>query len=476
MASRLTIIGGGPGGYTAAFAAARAGLEVTIVEKNHIGGTCLNYGCIPTKTIKTSSDALELAKHLDTFGIEIDGTPSANIAKIIERKNNVIRILRTGLEKTCTKLKISLITGVGEIISNSLVRVHGVEGESQDIESDIIIIATGSGILELPGLKFDHKYIINSDDALELDHIPNNLCIVGGGVIGCEMAFIFNNLGSKVTLIEGLERLLPIPSIDLEVSKLLQREMKKHGIACELGRTLKDAKIEQNQVHATLGPSPFIQNPSAAQSTEKEIQTDMILVTVGRTAQNSKLNLDKLGINTDSRGWVLVNENMQTSIPNIYAIGDILGPAKVMLAHVAAAEGLCAINHILNEDKNKSTMDYSAVPSAIFTSPEVGCVGLSEEQAKELGEEVFCPTLQMRELGKAHAMGELPGFVKLIIRRQDQKILGAHIVGAHATDLIAEVTLAMQMGANLHDIVNTIHAHPTLAEGIFEAALLGLGH
>ncbi len=476
MSSRLTIIGGGPGGYTAAFAAARAGLKVSIIEKKHLGGTCLNYGCIPTKTIKTSSDTLELAKNLETFGIDISGSPSANMDKIIARKNNVIRILRTGLEKTCAKLKINILTGMGEIVSPSLVRVHNNEGQSQDIESDIIIIATGTGILELPGLKFDHKHIINSDDALELSHIPDNLCIVGGGVIGSEMAFIFNSLGSKVTVVEGLERILPIPSVDQEISKLLQREMKKHGIICELGRTLKDATIEQGQVHATLGPSPFIQNPNANQSTEKAIQTDMVLVTVGRTPQTAKLNLDELGIKTDNRGWIEVNDSMQTNIPNIYAIGDILGPTRVMLAHVAAAEGLCAIKHILNKDNSKAIMDYSAVPSAIFTSPEVGCVGLSEEQAKELGEEIFCPTLQMRELGKAHAMGELPGFIKLIIRKQDQKILGAHIAGAHATDLIAEITLAMQMGANLHHIVNTIHAHPTLAEGVFEAALLGLEH
>ncbi len=471
MPLRLTIIGGGPGGYTAAFAAARAGLEVTIIEKNQLGGTCLNYGCIPTKTIKTSSDALELAKHLDTLGININGTPTPQMQKIIERKNNVIRILRGGLEKTCTKLKVKTLIGKGEIISPTLVRVHGEE--SNDIESDMIIIATGTGIMELPSLRFDHKFIIDSDDALELEHIPKTLCIVGGGVIGCEMAFIFNSLGSKVTLVEGLERVLPIPSVDLEISKLLQREMKKNGIICEVGRTVKDAVVKEEKVYATLGPSPFIPNPSPAQSKEQELEFDMILVTVGRIPQNDGLNLDKIGVTTDARGWIEVNEFMQTSVESIYAIGDILGPAKIMLAHVAAAEGLCAIKHILS--KNKSTaMDYTAVPSAIFTTPEVGCVGLSEEQAKELGEDIFCPTLQMRELGKAHAMGELPGFVKLIIRRSDQKILGAHIAGAHATDLIAEITLAIQMGASLHHIVNTIHAHPTLAEGVFEAALLGL--
>ncbi len=478
MSLRLTIIGGGPGGYTAAFAAARAGFQVNIVEKDHLGGTCLNYGCIPTKTLKTSSDALELALRLDSFGIDLNGTPSVNMPKIIERKDGVLKILRGGLEKTCAKLKIATFKGQAQILAHNKVRVH-IEGEqSQDLESDYIIIATGSGILELPSLKFDHKKIINSDDALELKKLPQRLCIVGGGVIGCEMAFIFNSLGVDVTLVEGLERVLPIPSVDVEISKLLQREMKKQGIKTELGRTLKEVTTDNDILNAILGPSPFIEKASAAQSAEKTLQTDMVLVTVGRIPQTAGLDLEQVGIKTDARGWIEVNDFMQTSLENVYAIGDIVGPAKVMLAHVAAAEGLCAIKHILSEKHGKATdpMDYTAVPSAIFTSPEVGCVGLSEAQAKELGEDVYCPVLQMRELGKAHAMGELPGFFKLIIRKSDKKILGAHIAGAHATDLIAELTLAMQMNASLSDIVATIHAHPTLAEGVFEAALLGLEH
>ncbi len=478
MPLRLTIIGGGPGGNAAAFHAARAGIHVTIVEKTYLGGTCLNYGCIPTKTIKASADALHQAKHLESFGISFEGGPKADMTKIIERKNKVLNILRGGLEKTCAKLKIDVVQGQGEIVSPSLVRVHDAQGNSQDLESDFILIATGTGILELPNLKFDHKYIINSDDALELTEIPKKICIVGGGVIGCEMAFIFRNLGSEVTIIEGLERLLPIPSVDGDVSKLLQKEMKKNGIACELGRTLTEVKVSDNKVFATIGPSPFIAEPTAAQKTEKSIEVDVVLVTVGRTPQTEGLNLNSVNIETDQRGWIIADEFMQTSAPNIYAIGDVLGPSKVMLAHVAAAEGICAVQSMLakNTGDISKPMDYMVIPSAIFTSPEVGCVGYSSEEALENGEDILCPTIQMRELGKAHAMGEITGFCKLVVRKDNKKILGAHIVGAHATELISEMTLAIQMGAKVDDIAATIHAHPTLAEGIFEAAMLGLEH
>ncbi len=476
MSLRLTIIGGGPGANAAAFTAARAGMNVTMVEKKHMGGTCLNYGCIPTKTIKASADAFELANRLDSFGISLDCTPKVNMTKIMERKNNVVRILRGGIEKTCDKLKINVLKGKGQIVSSSVVRVQDEQGQSQDIESDFILIATGSGILELPSLKYDQKYILNSDDALELTHIPKKLCIVGGGVIGCEMAFIFKSLGSEVILLEGLERLLPIVAIDADISKFLQREMKKHGIVCELGRTLTNVNIKDDKVFATIGPSPFIVEHTAAQKVEKPIEVDAVLVTVGRTPQTEGLGLEKVGIKTDERGWIKVDEVMQTSAQNIYAVGDVLGPSKNMLAHVAVAEGICAVESMLAEAKGdiSKPMDYMAVPSAIFTSPEVGCVGFSEEEAEEYGEEFFCPTIQMRELGKAHAMGEIAGFCKLIVRKGDNKVLGAHIAGAHATDLIAELTLAIQMGARIDDIAATIHAHPTLSEAVYEAAMLGL--
>ncbi len=473
MSLRLVVIGGGPGGYAAAFAAARAGMQVTLVEKKYLGGVCLNYGCIPTKTLKASAEALELALRLQEYGIDSQGI-TLNMPLVVERKEKVCGILRKGLEKTCAKLKITYLQGKGKILASDPQKVVQVEddaGEMTTIEADRILLATGSQIIELPGLTFDHTHILDSDDALALTNIPEHLCIVGGGVIGCEMAFIYNAFGAKVTLVEGLERVLPLPSVDNDVSKLLQKEMKKHGIICEVGRTLKDVRVIDGKVHGVLAPSPFLEKHSAAQSKEQEIVMDAVLVSVGRKAHIEGLNLENVGVEVDAKGWIVADAQMQTSVSGIYAVGDALGPSRIMLAHVATMEGLCAVQHMLGHEVS---MEYTAVPSAIFTTPEVGCVGLSEEQAKEVGFAVASSTFQMRELGKAHAMGEIAGFFKLVYEEESKKLLGAHIVGAHATDLIAELTLALQIGASIEDVAKTIHAHPTLAEGVFEAALFAL--
>lgn len=463
--TRLTVIGAGPGGYTAAFAAADAGMEVTLIEKAHMGGTCLNSGCIPTKTIKASADALETAHRLAEFGITGQGTASVDPVAVLARKEKVCSILRGGLEKACGKHKVTLLQGAGTIINAQRVDVALNDGTSCTVEGDSLLIATGSSILELPSLPFDHKHVISSDDALNLDRIPKSIIIVGGGVIGCEMAFIYKAFGADVTLVEGQDRILPLPSVDADMSSLLQREMKKRRITLECKRTLKDVRVENGIVHAVLAPFP------AGNDSTKEVpvEADMVLVNVGRIPNTKNLGLEAAGIATDPRGWISVNQYMETSVPNIYAIGDILGPQHVMLAHVASMEGLCALD---NMQGKRRPMDYSAVPSGIFTSPEIGCVGLSEQQAIDQGFKVRCATSQMRELGKAQAMGELAGLFKLVTDADSGKILGAHIAGAHATDLIAELTLAMHMGATAADIAATIHAHPTLAEGVYETALM----
>lgn len=469
----LTVIGAGPGGYTAAFAAAKAGMTVTLVESDRLGGTCLNSGCIPTKTLKASADALELALRLAEFGITAHTSPQqspvVDAPAVLARKEKVCATLRGGLEKACVHHKVNLVRGQASVISATQVDVRLADGSSQSIAGDTVLLATGSSVLELPSLPFDHKHIISSDDALNLDHIPQRIVIVGGGVIGCEMAFIYRAFGASVTVVEGQDRILPVPGIDADICSLMQREMKKRRIACECNRTLKDVQVQGGCVHGVLAVSPFLKNPTPAQQKETPIEADMVLVTVGRVPNTQGLGLEAAGITTDARGWISVNEYLETSVPGIYAIGDILGPQKIMLAHVAAMEALCVVNTLTG--KGRKAMDYSAVPSGIFTSPEVGCVGLSEQQAKEQGFEVRCATFQMRELGKAQAMGELPGLFKIISDASNGKILGAHIAGAHATDLIAEATLAITLGASVQDITKTIHAHPTLAEGFYEAAL-----
>lgn len=469
MSQRITIIGGGPGGYTAAFSAAKAGALVTLVEAAHMGGTCLNWGCIPTKTLKASAEALETAHRLAEFGIAGGGEARPDMPAIVARKNKVSEILRGGLEKTCARLKVTLLRGRGEVVNAGLVRVHAADGSVQDVVGDKVIIATGSSTLNLPTLPVDHARIITSDDALELQAVPGRMLVVGGGVIGCELAFIFQALGSKVTVVEGLDRVLPVPSIDADLSKLIQREMKKRGIGCELARTATRAEVTQNGVQITLGPSPFVKDLPPSAQKESVLEADVVLVAVGRVPNTAGLGLAEAGVETDPRGWIKADTTLQTNVPGIYAVGDVLGPARIMLAHVASMEGLVAVRNCLGASE---VMEYSTVPAAVFTSPEVATVGLTESQAREQGYNVACPQSNFRELGKAQAMGELAGLFKLVVDVDTGKLLGAHLAGAHVSDIIAEPTLAMQLGATAKDLARTIHAHPTLAEGIFETAHL----
>ena len=466
MTQKITIVGGGPGGYTAAFEAAKAGAEVTLIEAGHMGGTCLNWGCIPTKTFKASAEALENAQRLREFGISGECSASADMPAIVARKDKIACALRGGLEKTCSKLKVNMIQGTARVVNTNLVRVQTREGEEQEISGDKVIIATGSRNLDLPSLPVDHEKIITSDDALDLDHVPERMLIVGGGVIGSELACIFQAFGSKVTIVEGLDRILPLPSIDQDMSKLMQREMKKRQISCEICRTAVKAERSENGMAVTLGPSPFLDQVPANAQKEKVVETDLVLVAVGRVPNTEGLGLAEAKVETDKRGWIVADESCRTSQAGIYAIGDILGPSKVMLAHVAVMEGLVAARNCLGKNE---VVDYGVIPSAVFTSPEVATVGLTEAQAKELGYNVICRQSQFRELGKAQAMGELSGVFKLIVDADSDKLLGAHLAGAHVSDIIAEPTLALSLGARGRDIARTIHAHPTLAEGMFEA-------
>jgi dihydrolipoamide dehydrogenase len=469
---KIIIIGAGPGGYAAAFKAARAGAFVTLVDKSDMGGTCLNNGCIPTKTIKASADALKLARRLDQFGIvpagfhPFDaGTAFFNVdmPSVQVRKENVRKTLCAGLEKTCVALKVRLVRGQAELQAGGSVLVHTASG-IEIIHGDAIILANGSKTLDLPSLPVDHTWIFNSDDALDLHTIPRRMLIVGGGVIGCEFAFIYRAFGSDVTIVEGLDRLLPLPSVDVEISRLLQREAKKCGLHVALAQTVKSVTVSRRGVTCELGTSPFMKGITGP---DISIEVDAVLVAVGRAPNCQGLNLSEAGVATDATGWIVVDDRMRTSVDGIYAIGDTLGPSRIMLAHSATAEGLCAVDNCLG---NKIHMDYSVIPSAIFTSPEIGIVGLSEAQAKEQGRDVRSCLVQFREMGKAHAMGELPGFFKLVCEKGSGRILGVHIAGAHSTDIIAEAALAIKNSLTVEDVANTIHAHPTLAEGMCEAA------
>ncbi len=469
MALRITVIGAGPGGYTAAFDAARRGAEVTLVESKWLGGTCLNCGCIPTKTLKSSAEALETIHRAAEFGIKATDAPAVDMPAVIARKCKVSEILRGGLEKTCQKLKVKVIMGRGQVMSANLVKVTMPDGSVENVEGEKVIIATGSNVLNLPSLPVDGKYILSSDEALELDHVPARLVIVGGGVVGMELGFIFRAFGSEVTVVEGQNRLLPVPSVDEEMSKLLLREAKKKGIKVELCRTVVSTKVEAGKVFADLGPSPFLPPELIPASAKKPatLESDCLFMTIGRVANSAGLGLAEAGIDTDKRGYIVVNDFLETSVPGVYAIGDILGPMRIMLAHMASAEAHVAVANIFGAQQKPN---YQVVPSGIFSSPEIGDVGLTEAQARAKGLDVATSEFQFRELGKAQAMGELPGVFKLVIEKSSGKLLGAHFAGAHATDLIAECAVALQLGATAKDIANTIHAHPTLAEGVMEAA------
>ena len=457
---KLTIIGAGPGGYSAAFAAAKAGVEVTLVERAKLGGTCLHTGCIPTKTLRSSADVLEMSGRLAEFGITGECALKADMPAIVNRKRKVTATLQTGLEKTCAQLKVRVVYGKAELVSAKLVRVTTAEG-TEEVESDNVIIATGSSPLELPALPVDHARVLSSDDALELQAVPPSLIIVGGGVIGCELAFIYRAFGSKVTVVEGQNRVLPLPSVDEEISRLLQREMKKKGIAVELSHTV--SRVTPCDGGAAVEIAPF---PTGA-GDSRVLNASAVCVTVGRVPNTA--GLAEAGIALDQRGWIVVDDTLETSVPGVYAIGDVTGPRRIMLAHMAAAEAHTAVHNILHPEKKK-VQSYTVVPSAIFTSPEIGDVGLTEEQAREQGIAARSAVFQFRELGKAQAMGALSGLFKIVAEEGTGKLLGVHIAGAHASDLIAEATFALQKGCSARDLFETIHAHPTLSEGLYEAA------
>lgn len=460
----LAIIGGGPAGYTAAFEAARRGLEVTLIEKEQLGGTCLNHGCIPTKSMRASADALIMAQRMVEFGVTGCAKPEIDPQAVNKRVKSIIGILAGGLRKTCIDLGIKLIHGEAALVGDRRIRIATSDGQ-EEIAADAILLAPGSRERELPGLSFDHRHILDSSDALELEAYPRSLIIVGGGVVGCELACIFRAFGSDVTIVEGQDRLLPLAAVDSDVSSLLAREMRKRKIRLLMGATLAGAKIKAGRVRAGIAPSPAAEPRKAAGI--GTLEADAVLVVVGRAAAVADMGLAQVGIEMDRHGWIQVDEKLETSVPGIFAAGDALGPAHTMLAHVAAMEGLAIVEGLTG---GNGSMNYHAVPSAIFTDPEIGCVGLSEAQAKATGAEIICGVAQMRELGKAQAMGELPGFFKIIADAAYGNILGIQIMGAHASDILAEATLALSASLKAEDLANVIHAHPTLAEGIWEAS------
>lgn len=447
---RLTIVGAGPGGYVAALKAAQLGAQVTVIEDTEVGGTCLNRGCIPTKTLLASAEAYSKAKELEAFGVELNGSVSPNLARMMERKNKVVGLQVKGIRGLFKSWGVKLIEGRGKLLDGHKVEVAGKDGTASVLETDRVIIATGSRPALIPTFPFDGKTILSSTDALNLTEIPKSMIIVGAGVIGCEFACIFRELGTEVAIVEMLPR--AVSTEDMEVSELLERELKKKKIQFITGVSVDKVNGESGGIRASL-------------SNGKEISAEKMLVSIGRALNCDGIGLEEAGVQKGPRGQVAVNEKMQTNIEGIYAVGDVTG--GMLLAHVASKQGMVAA---LNACGHEAKFDGSTVPAAIFTMPEIASVGLREFQAEEKGLKTKTGRFQFRALGKAHAMGEIAGFVKIVADHGSDKVLGVHIIGPHASDLIHEAAIAIKAGLTASDIADTIHAHPTLSEGLMEAA------
>ena len=447
---KLTVIGAGPGGYVAALKAARLGVQVTIIEDTEVGGTCLNRGCIPTKSLIASVEVLQTAKRLNEYGIDIRGEIHPNLSKIMERKNKIVATQVKGIRALFKSWGITLIEGRGRILSPAKVEALKKNGTTEVLETDKIIIATGSRPAELPLFPLDGEHILSSDHAVAITSLPKSLIIIGAGVIGCEFACIFRELGTEITMIEMMPGALS--SEDHEIAALLQRELTKKKIKFFFSSRADRVERNHKGIHMYL-------------SSGEELIAEKLLVSIGRALNVENIGLEELGILRSPRGGIAVNERMETNISGIYAIGDVTGGP--LLAHVASREGIVAACNSCGID---ARMDYSVVPAGTFTSPEIGSVGLREQQAAEQGINVKVGRFQFRMLGKAHVMGEIAGMVKILADAGSGKVLGVHIIGPHASDLVHEGALAMQAGLTAEGLAGMIHAHPTLAESVMEAA------
>lgn len=445
---KVAVIGGGPGGYVAAIKAAMLGAEVTVIEKRKVGGTCLNVGCIPTKALLASSSLISSIKEAKDFGIHINGDIEANFDDIMNRKNKVVNQLISGIEFLFEKRGIKLVNGFGKVIDTNKIEVNKEDGSKELVEADKIILANGSQPVILPMFPYDGDRVITSDEALNLKDIPKSLLIVGGGVIGCEFGQFFRALGTEVTIVEMFDQLLPLE--DKDVAKQLQRQFKKDKIKVMTGVKIEKCEIVDNEVVATL-------------SNGKEVKAEKALLSIGRKPYLDNSGIEDIGIQLD-RGKVIVNENLETNVKGIYAIGDIINTP--FLAHVASKEGLVAAQNAVCG--NSKTVNYAAVPRCVYTEPEVAGVGKTEKELQENGIEYNTGQFDFRALGKAQAIGHFQGFIKILADEND-KIIGASIVGPHATDLLTELSLAVHLGLTVEEVGDVIHAHPTLSEGIMEA-------
>ena len=453
----LVVIGGGPGGYVCAIRAAQLGLKTACVEsRGALGGTCLNVGCIPSKSLLNLSENYHKAKKdFNQQGIEISGI-KLNIEKMMSNKNKSIQVLTKGVEFLFKKNKVTYIKGKGVVFSKNDVVVYGSNNSRSNIKAKNIVIATGSEVASLPGIEIDEKNIVSSTGALSFDKVPKKLAVIGGGYIGLEMGSVWSRLGSDVTVIEYLDFITP--GMDREVSNEFQKILTKQGIKFKMGSKVNTVNSKGDLV--------TISYTDIKNSKEEKIEVDKVLVAVGRKPYTEGLNLSKIGVKLDNKGRIEINNKFQTSIENIYAIGDVIkGP---MLAHKAEDEGIAVAEILAGQSGH---VNYDVIPGVVYTSPEVATVGKTEEQLKSENQSYKVGKFPFLANSRAKVNNETDGFVKILADSKTDKVLGVHIIGPHCGDMIAEMALAMEFGASAEDIARTCHAHPTHTEAIKEAAL-----
>jgi dihydrolipoamide dehydrogenase len=452
----LVIIGSGPGGYVAAVRASQLGLKTAVVEKSYrLGGVCLNVGCIPSKALLDSSEYYHLARErFAEYGIKT-GKVSLDLAAMLARKDKVVEELTENVRKLLEGNNIEIVQGTATISAPGTVEIDTGKKKKTTLAAKNILLATGSAPIEVKGLEFDGKHIVSSTEALSFDTVPKHLGIVGGGYIGLELGSVWNRLGSKVTVIEMLPKIAT--TLDGQVGRTLDRILKRQGLEFKLNTKVAEAKVARNKVKAVL---------ESGDKTE-EMNFDRLLVSIGRCPLTGGLGLEELGVETDPKtGQLLVDETYRTSVDGIYAIGDLVpGP---MLAHKASAEGTAAVECMAGR---AGEVNYDTIPAVVYTWPEVASVGLTEEQVREREIPYCVGSFPFSGAGRARCMGETDGFVKLISHGKTDRILGVHIIGPRAADMIAECVLALEFGASSEDISRTIHGHPTFAEALQEAAM-----
>ncbi len=452
----VVIIGSGPGGYVSAIRCSQLGFKTAIIEKySTLGGTCLNVGCIPSKALLASSHHYEELQHFADHGIEVSGKVKVNLEKMIARKQAVVDQTSGGVKFLMDKNKITVFEGLGSFIDATHVLVTKADGSTETLEGKNIIIATGSKPSNLPFIKLDKERIITSTEALKLPEVPKHLVIIGGGVIGIELGQVYLRLGAQVSVVEFMDRI--IPGMDASLSKELTKVLKKQGMKFYVSHKVKSVERK--------GRSVTVQAENAKGETIT-LEGDYSLVSVGRRPYTDGLNVAKAGVKITDRGMVEVNDHLQTSVSNIYAIGDVVRGA--MLAHKAEEEGAMVAEILAGQ---KPHINYNLIPGVVYTWPEVAAVGQTEEQLKAAGVEFKSGNFPFKALGRARASGDLDGFVKILADAKTDEVLGVHMIGARCADLIAEAVTAMEFRASAEDISRMSHAHPTFAEAIKEAAL-----